>query len=313
MKTDVTFRSSRLTLAGTLFLPGAPTAGRLPAVVIGHPGGGVKEQTASVYAERLAREGFAALVFDAAHQGESEGEPRGLENPFQRAEDIKSAVSFLVTRDGIDPDRIGAVGICASGGYVPYAAQTDVRIKAVATVSAVDLGSVMRDGPGPARDPQALGSMLERASAARTAEARGEPVPRQEWITEAVDAETREYYGTARGHHPRAVQPWPVRSLDQIIQYDSYALIRLISPRPLLMIVGSEADTAHFSRDAIEKAAEPKELFVIDGGTHVSLYDRDEHVTPAVAKVTAFLTAHLRHGAPRVPQRQGSSTSKSFR
>lgn len=204
-------------------------------------------------------------------------------------------MSFLVTRDGIDPDRIGAVGICASGGYVPYAAQTDVRIKAVATVSAVDLGSVMRDGPGPARDPQALRTMLERASAARTAEARGEPVPRQEWITEAVDAETREYYRTARGHHPRAVQPWPVRSLDQIIQYDSYALIHLISPRPLLMIVGSEADTAHFSRDAIEKAAEPKELFVIDGGTHVSLYDRDEHVTPAVAKVTAFLTAHLRH------------------
>ncbi|MEV0639089.1 alpha/beta hydrolase [Streptomyces sp. NPDC050619] len=291
MKTDVTFLSSDLKLAGTLFLPDTPPAERLAAIVVSHPGGGVKEQTASIYAERLAREGFAALVFDAAYQGESEGEPRGLEDPFQRAEDVKSAVSFLTTREEIDPDRIGALGICASGGYVPYAAQTDLRIKAVATVSAGDLGSVMRDGLGRTQDPRTTRSLLELAGAARTAEARGEAVPRQEWITEAVDAETHEYYRTPRGHHPRAVQPWPVRSLDQLIQYDSYALIHLISPRPLLMIIGSDANTAYISREAIEKAAEPKELFVIDGGTHISLYDKDEHVTPAVAKLTAFYAA----------------------
>ncbi|WP_181790677.1 alpha/beta hydrolase [Streptomyces phytophilus] len=295
MKTDVSFPSSSLTLAGILFLPDAPAAGPLPAVVVGHPGGGVKEQTASVYAERLAREGFAALVFDAAYQGESEGEPRGLEDPFQRAEDIKSAVSFLAARDGIDADRIGALGICAAGGYVPYAAQTDLRIRAVATVSATDMGSVMRDGLGPdrTRDPRRLRSVLGLANAARTAEARGEGIPRQEWITEAVDAETYEYYRTPRGHHPRAVLPWPVRSLDTLVQYDSYALIRLLSPRPLLMIIGSGANTAYFSREAVERAAEPKELFVVEGGTHVSLYDKDEHVTPAVARLTAFFAAHL--------------------
>jgi fermentation-respiration switch protein FrsA (DUF1100 family) len=293
MKTDVTFRSSNLTLAGILFLPDTPPTDRLPAVVVGHPSGGVKEQTASTYAERLAREGFAALVFDAAYQGESEGEPRGLEDPFQRAEDVKSAVSFLATRDEIDPDRIGALGICASGGYVPYAAQTDLRIKAVATISAGDLGSVMRDGLGRTQDPRTLRAMLQLANAARTAEARGEAVHRQEWITEAVDAETHEYYRTPRGHHPRAVQPWPVRTLDQIIQYDSYALIHLISPRPLLMIIGSDANTGYISREAIEKATEPKELFVVDGATHISLYDRDEHVTPAVAKLTTYFTTHL--------------------
>ncbi|MFJ8794525.1 alpha/beta hydrolase [Streptomyces sp. NPDC102462] len=167
----------------------------------------MKEQTAGIYAERLAREGFAALVFDAAHEDESEGEPRGLENPFQRAEDIKSAVSFLTTRDEIDPDRIGALGICASGGYVPYAAQTDLRIKAVATVSAGDLGTVMRDGLGRPQGPRTLRSMLERAAAARTAEARDEAAHCQEQITEAVDVET--YGGRAqgtlrhRGRHPR--------------------------------------------------------------------------------------------------------------
>lgn len=293
MQKHVTFLSSNLTLAGILFLPDTPAAGRLPAVVVSHPGGGVKEQTASVYAERLAREGFAALVFDPAHQGESEGEPRGLENPFQRAEDIKSAVSFLTIREEIDTERIGALGICASGGYVPYAAQTDLRIKAVATVSAGDLGTVMRDGLGRTQTPETLRSMLELAGAARTAEARGEAIPRQEWITEGVDEETYEYYCTPRGYHPRAVQPWPVRNLDQMIQYDSYALIHLISPRPLLMIIGSEANTAYISREAVEKAAEPKALFVIDGATHVSLYDKDEHVTLAVAELTTFFTTHL--------------------
>jgi uncharacterized protein len=293
MKIDVTFPSNNLALAGILFLPDAPSSTPFPAVVVGHPSGGVKEQTASVYAERLAREGFAALVFDAAHQGESEGEPRGLEDPFQRAEDVKAAVSYLTTRDDIDLDRIGALGICASGGYVPFAAQTDLRIKAVATVSAGDLGTVMRNGLGGHQAPETTHAMLELAGAARTAEARGEGVRTQEWITDAVDEETYEYYCTPRGYHPRAVQPWPVRSLDQIIQYDSYALIRLISPRPLLMIIGSDANTAYISREAIDRAAEPKELFVIDGGTHVSLYDADEHVTQAVAKLGSFFTTHL--------------------
>ncbi|MBM2619727.1 alpha/beta hydrolase [Actinoplanes sp. LDG1-06] len=293
MKIDVTFPSSNLTIAGILFLPDAPATERLAAVVVGHPGGGVKEQTASIYAERLAREGFAALVFDAAYQGESEGEPRGLENPFQRAEDVKSAVSFLSTRDEIDPGRIGALGICASGGYVPYAAQTDVRIRAVATVSGSDMGTVMRDGLGGGQSPETLRAMLEASTAARTAEARGGGVVLQEWITDAVDEETYEYYRTPRGFHPRAVPPWPVRSVDLLVQYDSYALIHLIAPRPLLMIIGSEANTAYMSREAIRRAAEPKELFVVEGGTHISMYDRDEHVTPAVAKLTTFFTEHL--------------------
>ncbi|WP_043626802.1 alpha/beta hydrolase [Nonomuraea candida] len=303
MKTNVSFPSAHLTLAGILFTPDDHTGGRLPAVVVSHPGGGVKEQTAGVYAERLARAGFAALVFDAAYQGESEGEPRGLESPFQRAEDVKSAVSHLSTRDDIDPERIGALGICASGGFVPYAAQTDHRVKAVATVSAVDLGQVFREGLGRTQPPQVLQAMLDRAGAARTAEARGEAPPMVPWIPadaeELLEGETRqfretwEYYRTPRGHHPRAAQGWVLRSIDEIAQYDSYAMIHLIAPRPLLMIIGSEAESAYFSREAIEKAAEPKELFVIDGATHVDLYDRDEYVTPAVARLAAFFGEHL--------------------
>lgn len=303
MKISITFPSNGITLAGILFTPADHDGGRLPAVVISHPGGGVKEQSPSIYAERLAAAGFAALVFDAAYQGESGGRPRGLENPFQRAEDIKSAVSYLSTRDDIADERIGALGICASGGYAAYAAQTDHRIKTVATVSAVDLGSAFREGLGRTQDPAILESMLDQAGALRTAEALGAPPQLAPWIPDNAEElletattqfrETYEYYCTPRGYHPRANQGWVLRGIDMIAQYDSFAMIRLISPRPLLMIAGSEAESAYFSEEAIEQAAEPKQLVVIDGATHVDLYDKDEYVTPAVAELTAFFGKHL--------------------
>ncbi|MGM7648728.1 alpha/beta hydrolase [Nocardia sp. JW2] len=297
MRTSVTFPSNGLRLAGILFTPDNRGGERLPAVVVSHPGGGVKEQTASVYAQRLADKGYAALVFDAAYQGESEGEPRFLEDPFQRSEDVKSAVTFLTTRDDIDPARIGALGICASGGYVPFAAQTDHRIKAVATVSGLDIGDYLSNGLGRTQDPSVLREMLDAAGALRTAEAQGaEPnyqiwaPPSAEGLEQAPDLfrDAHDYYRTPRGQHERSENKWPLQSIDRIAQFDAYAKIAMISPRPLLMIVGSKADTAYFSEEAIAKAAEPKELFVVDGATHVDLYDLDQYVTPAVDKLDEF-------------------------
>ncbi|XES01509.1 alpha/beta hydrolase [Streptomyces sp. S1D4-11] len=135
------------------------------------------------------------------------------------------------------------------------------------------------------------------------AEARGAAPRLEAWIPDNAEElletatrqfrETFEFYCTPRGHHPRANQGWVLRSVDLIAQYDSYAMIRLISPRPLLMIAGSEAESAYFSREAIEQAAEPKELVVIDGATHIDLYDKNEYVTPAVAVLTEFFGKHL--------------------
>ncbi|GAB2662616.1 alpha/beta hydrolase [Saccharopolyspora gloriosae] len=300
MKTPVTFPSSGLALAGVLLTPDDRPAERLPGLVISHPGGGVKEQSPTIYGERLVREGFAVLIFDAAYQGESEGEPRGTEDPAQRAEDIRSAVSHLGTRPEIDPERIGALGICASGGYVPYAAQTDRRIKAVATVSAGDFGKVLREGIDGKQDPAVLDDLLARAGALRTAEARGEEPLRVPWVPDEMrdsasrqDRETWEYYRTARGAHPRAGGTRLVRDLDRVALHDSFAMIGLLAPRPLLMIAGSEAETAHHSREAVAAATGPARLHVIEGATHVDLYDRDEHVTPAVAELAGFFAEHL--------------------
>jgi uncharacterized protein len=301
MRTNVTFPSAGLNLAGHLYTPDDAAEPR-PAVVVGHPMSGVKEQTAGLYAERLARAGFVALAFDAAYQGESEGTPHLLEDPAHRSEDIKAAVTFLSRRSEVDPDRIGALGICASGGYVAPAAATDHRIKAVATVSAVDTGDMFRGGVGRTQDPAILQAMLDAAGAARIEEAGG-AAPRLAQIHPDTEEQARalgqhtydgwEYYRTARGGHPRSENFFVLRSIDLIAQFNAFETIELISPRPLLMIVGTEAATAYLSQEAIEKAREPKELYRIDGATHVDLYDKEQYVPTAVAKLTDFFTTHL--------------------
>jgi hypothetical protein len=301
-RTDVTFDSAGITLAGHLYLPDGE-AGSRPAIVVGHPGSGVKEQAAGLYANRLAEHGFVTLAFDAAYQGESGGEPRGLEDPAHRVEDLKAAVSYLTTRPEADTDRIGILGICASGGYALPATASDHRIKAVATVSAVDIARQFRLGAEGAQDPAVFQSMLDAAANARTVAARGEKPPVLTLFPDTIEqaralggehgADGFEYYRTPRAQHPRSASFLDWTSIDKMAAFDAFAPVPLIGQRPLLMIVGTKAVTAWMSIEAFQKAVGPKEIHWIDGASHVDLYDKEQYVVLAVDKLAGFFTDSL--------------------
>jgi fermentation-respiration switch protein FrsA (DUF1100 family) len=309
-KTNVTFDSDGISLAGHLYVPD-DAAGPGPALVISHPGSGVKEQAAGLYAQRLADRGFVTLVFDAAFQGESGGEPRGVEDPAQRVEDIKAAVSYLAIRDEVDADRIGAFGICAGGGYVLPATASDHRIKAVGAVSAVDIARQFRLGADGAQDPRVFQGLLTAAARARTTEAEGkEPTtlrifPDTEEQARQLGgehgAEGFQYYCTPLGFHPRSAKffTWP--SVDKMAIFDAFASVPLIGQRPMLLVMGTHAVTSWMGVDAFHRATGPKEIYWIDGATHVSLYHKEEQVGPAVEKLSAFFTESL------APSRSGAS------
>ncbi|KAL4897495.1 Alpha/Beta hydrolase protein [Aspergillus ambiguus] len=316
--TKVQFPSFQLTVAGELHAPAAGAPDRKgAAVVISHPMTGVKEQTSTDYARVLSQAGYYALTFDTAYQGESTGEPRGLEDPHQRVEDVKSAVSYLTTLKGkVDANRIGVVGICASGGYTSYAAQSDVRIKALATVSAACVGRMTRNGgvhENNKENPDAIAGALQYAAQWRTNEASGncaDPPPMFDAKNVPADADpffkdAAEYYGTERGQHSRSTQKVPLASYDLMVPYDSFNFQHLISPRPLLMIAGSKAQTLHYSRTAVEVAKEPKELFVVEGKNHFDLYD---DVTESGPKIVGFFDKYLQPVTS-----MSSSTSRRIR
>lgn len=173
-RTTVTFESAGIGIAAHLYTADTQASGPRPALVVGHAGTGVKEPTSGTYAQLMAERGFVNLAFDAAHQGKSGGLPRGLEDPAQRVEDFKAAVSHLTTREEVDAERIGLLGICASGGCSPAAASGDHRVGAVAAVCTADPSRPFRLGAEGGQDPAVFQSLLDAAARARTAAARGE-------------------------------------------------------------------------------------------------------------------------------------------
>ncbi len=300
----VTFTKTGLKMAGLLFYPdGFDSNKKYPAIVICHPGGGVKEQVPSLYGWNLARRGFIALAFDASHQGESEGEPRYLEDPYSRVEDIRAAVDYLCTLECVDPERIGAMGVCAGAGYTMSAVQSDIRIKAAAGVCTWNTGTWIRDGMPYQGHNALLNAALKAAAEARIKDARGEgpvyshfvPESEAEFTDETpqVMQDANNYYKTERCAWPTSRNLMLTQSLDRLASFDAFAALDTVSPHPLLFIVGSLADTLHFSQAAFERAAEPKEMFVVEGAKHVDLYDVPQYVDQAVEKLAEFFGRSL--------------------
>lgn len=301
----VTYPNKNLgtTIVGNLFKPAGFDAGKkYPAIVVTHPFGGVKEQTSGLYAIKLAEQGFITLAYDASYQGESGGEPRLMEVPSNRVEDISSAIDFLSNHPQVDAERIGSLGICAGGGYVLNSAQTELRIKAVAAVSMFDLGAARREGMGTISFEERM-KRLKDVGEQRNREARGEaarlvpvvPDSDAQFTANTNDLyrEGYEYYRTKRAQHPNSPNRYMFSSLAQQMAFFPFAQIETISPRPLLLIAGSKAVTLFWSEEALQKAKDPKELFIVQGATHIDMYDKPQFVTPAVKKLKEFFVQSL--------------------
>ncbi len=283
------------------FPPNFDASRTYPAIVVAHPGGGVKEQTAGLYAGKLAGQGFVSIAFDASYQGESTGEPRQLENPYVRTEDISAVIDYLTTLPYVDKQRIGAMGICAGGGYTANAAINDRRIKAMATVSAVNIGQMFRNGwDNNIKDADATPA-LQGGSEARTAEANGADIVqiplaplRQEDAPNKELEEAWEYYHTPRCMYSTAPGYATARSLNQIITYDAYHKAEAFLTQPLLVIAGSVAGSKWMSDDLFARAASQNKRFhVIDGANHMSLYDVPNYVDEASSELGTFFQANL--------------------
>jgi hypothetical protein len=295
---QVTFPNQFTSIAGTLFTPpDMEKAKRYPALAVAHPFGGVKEQTAGIYAGKMAEKGYVTLAFDASHQGESGGYPRDTENPAERMEDIRCAIDYLTTLPIVDENRIGLLGICAGGSYVLAVAPTEMRAKAIASISLWDLGMMAREG-WPV--PYDRTSLLVEIGKQRTAEARGLTVRRDPSFLEkapedapVIIKESYDYYRTPRAQHHNSRSVFVFTDFARLMDFNYYAQIEEISPRPVLFIIGTEAATIFMSKAGYEKAAQPKEWFEIPGATHHRLYDDEAAVTMATTKLEEFFGRSL--------------------
>lgn len=299
----VTFKNRILIdVAGDLYMPkNIDKSKKYRAIVVGHPFGGVKEQTSGLHAQKMAELGYITLAFDASFYGDSGGEPRRIEVPEIRVEDYSAAVDFLSNHPLVAPDKIGVIGICGGGGYSVSAAAIDHRIKAVATISMYDMGRARRQGLGDTITYEQRMQTLDEIGAQRTKEfAGGErrdigAVPESVKPTDPENLrDFYDYYRTPRGQHPNSTSYYTFTSLAPMMNFFPFVQIETISPRPLLFLVGERAVSKYFSDDAYSKAAEPKELFVVPNASHVDLYDKPEVLAITLPKLDTFFKEHLK-------------------
>jgi hypothetical protein len=302
----VTFENQyKMKIAGNLFTPKSLTRNaRTPALVVGHPMGAVKEQSANLYATKMAEAGFVAMSVDQSFWGESDGQPRNAVAPDIYAEAFSAAVDFLGTRPFVDRNRIGTIGVCGSGSFVISAAKIDPRLKAIATVSMYDMGAASRNALRHSQTVEQRKRIIAEAAEQRYVEfAGGETeytggtVHELTADTDPIQREFYDFYRTPRGQYtPPGSSPLltthpTLTSNAKFMNFYPFNDIETISPRPLLFIAGANAHSREFSEDAYRRANEPKELFIVPGAGHVDLYDRVNLIP--FDKLTSFFGRHL--------------------
>ncbi|HCE56269.1 MAG TPA: alpha/beta hydrolase [Prolixibacteraceae bacterium] len=299
----VSYKLNGIEIAANVYTPSDfDKTKKYPAVVVAHPNGGVKEQVAGLYAQRLAESGYIAIAADASYQGASGGQPRNMDKPANRIEDIRGMADYITQYAGVDAARLGVLGVCGGGGYTLAAAQTDKRFKAVATLSMFNSGVVRRNGFMNS-GVSTIQERLKQASEARALEAAGGEI-RYAADTKTTDEQAdkmpfdlyREghYYYNRTHAHPNSTFRYTMSSLIDLMAFDASTNMDLIN-QPLLMMAGSKADSFYMTDSAFNKATgtKEKELFLIPGATHIQTYYVPEYVEQAVKKLNEFFGKYL--------------------
>jgi hypothetical protein len=300
----VSYKLNGIEISANVYTPANYTPSKnYPAVVVAHPNGGVKEQVAGLYAQRLAKLGYISIAADASYQGASGGEPRNVDKPANRINDIRGMADFITQYDGVDAENLGVLGVCGGGGYTLAAAQTDKRFKAVATLSMFNSGVVRRNG-FMSSQVATIQERLKQASDARALEAAGGEIRYAadiEWTDELADSFPYDLY--REGHyyyhrthaHPNSTFRYTMSSLLDLMAFDAATNMYLIN-QPMLMIAGSKADTYYMTDRAFNLATgtNEKELFLIPGATHIQTYYVPEYVNEAVNKLNDFFGKNLK-------------------
>lgn len=303
----VTYRNLGWDSAADLYLPADFDASNTyPAIVSTHPIGSCKEQTSgNIYARQLADAGFVILAFDASFQGASGGEPRFMEDPAIRVSDIRFAIDYLVSLPYVDAQRIGAIGVCGGGAYTVSAASTDHRIKALTSITGVNLGRLMREGFSQFDPVGALQAM----AAQRTAEAQGAARHVINYLPDSVEAgkqadisdidvlEATDYYKSPRGQQPNGATSGLFSFNSAAMAWDAFAHAETLLTQPLLVVIGDKPGGFGAYRDGWDiygrAASKAKQIFVAEGWSHYDLYDQPEPVALAMAQVVPFFKQHL--------------------
>lgn len=288
-----------ITLVADMYTPLNMTEGKkYPAIIVGPPYGGVKEQGPGRYAQAMAERGYVAIAFDPSYNGESGGYPRQISSPDIFVEDFSAGVDFLGTRPYIDRNRIGVIGVCGSGAFSISAAAIDPRIKAVTTVSMYDMTRVKAKGWMDSMTYEQRQDYLKKVSERRYVEFLGEnPVtlglpPTIDENTDPITREFYEYYLMPRGYHPRSTAHFTMTSDASFMNFQLFNHIAEVSPRPILFIMGETAHSRYFTETAYELAGENKELYIVKGAGHVDLYDNMKLIP--FDKIESFFAANLK-------------------
>lgn len=298
----VTFKNRYgITLAADIYIP-KNNKEKLPAIAVSGPFGAVKEQVSGLYAQTMAERGFLTIAFDPSFTGESGGEPRYVASPDINTEDFCAAVDYLTTRNDVDSERIGIIGICGWGGFAINAAAMDTRIKATVASTMYDMSRVNANGYFDAMDADARYELRKQLNAQRTKDAKNNTYELGGGVVDPLPEDAPQfvkdyyaYYKTPRGYHKRSLNSnggWNKTSSLSFINMPILTYSDEIR-NAVLLIHGEKAHSRYFSEDTFKKLkGDNKELLIIPEASHVDLYDRTDIIP--FDKIETFFQNHLK-------------------